>query len=35
MFIYIQKINFITHFFYKILHFKKLSNLIGQEHFSL
>ena len=30
-----QKINFVTDFFYKILHFKKYSSLIGQEHFSL
>ena len=33
MFIWIPKINFIIHFFLKILHFKKSCNFIGQQHF--
>ena len=33
MFICMQKINFIIHFFLMILHFKKSCNLIGLQHF--
>ena len=33
MFICMQKINFIIHFFLTILHFKEFCNLIGQQHF--
>ena len=33
MFIYMQKLNFIIHFFLTILHFKEAWNLIGRQHF--
>ena len=33
MFICMQKINFIIHFFLTILHFKESCNLIGRQHF--
>ena len=33
MFICMQKINFIIHFFLTILHFKEFCNLIGRQHF--
>ena len=33
LFICMQKINFIIHFFLMILHFKKSCNLIGLQHF--